>query len=71
MRPIKLDRVSFERNLQRGFVQHVSGAELLVIGLFGNIRSMTPLLVVSPSQDFLGSRAENMEPISVHSFLVV
>lgn len=37
------------------------GAErVLVVGLFGNIRSMTPLLVVSASQDFSGSRAENM-----------
>lgn len=53
-------------------MQRVSGAEqLLVVGLFGNIRSMTPLLVVSASKEFQAVERKIWPAISNHSFLVL
>lgn len=57
--PAQLTRVVFSKGVRRGwatFGAHRAQSGFLIVGLFGNIRSMTPLLVVSACPT---TRAEN------------
>lgn len=66
--------VIFELSLasvQRQSSMYGEAERFLVVGLFGNIRSMTPLLVVSASQEFQPVERKIWPTISIHSFLLV